>query len=253
MREYPAKMPSGFCLRQARERLGLTYRDVEQASYELAERHGRPEFIIHISRLADFENSGVVPGLHKIFSLCTIYHLDFNEVCRWYDIPLEEAFGNGLSRAAPRTHLAAGPKTIRLPVQFDPGFDPRRTTSLTRMVESWGHFEAALFKNHYYYLYGYVGHDDHWMEPILRPGALLLIDPRRQAVEAGGWRNEAERPIYMVDIRCGYRCCWCALDKNRLLLQPHALAPCAPEIYRFPDEAEIVGQVVGVSMRLIPD
>ena len=66
----------GISLRQVRERLGLTYRDVEQASYELAQRHGRPEFIVHISRLADFENSGAVPSLHKLFSLCSIYHLD---------------------------------------------------------------------------------------------------------------------------------------------------------------------------------
>jgi hypothetical protein len=49
-------MLPGLRLRQARERLGLTYRDVERASYELAARRGRPDFIIHISRLADFEN-----------------------------------------------------------------------------------------------------------------------------------------------------------------------------------------------------
>jgi hypothetical protein len=59
-------MLPGLRLRQARERLGLTYRDVERASYELAARRGRPDFIIHISRLADIENRGVVPGLHKI-------------------------------------------------------------------------------------------------------------------------------------------------------------------------------------------
>jgi hypothetical protein len=57
-------MLPGLRLRQARERLGLTYRDVERASYELAARRGRPDFIIHISRLADIENRGVVPGLH---------------------------------------------------------------------------------------------------------------------------------------------------------------------------------------------
>jgi hypothetical protein len=241
----------GFCLRQVRERLGLTYRDVEQASYELAERHGRPEFIVHISRLADFENSGVVPGLHKVFSLCSIYHLDLNEVCKWYNIPLAEMFGNG--RGIPRTHIAAPPRTVRLPIHFDPGFDPRRTSCLTRMVESWGQFEAATLKNHHHYMYGYIGEQDHWMEPLLRPGALILIDPQRHAVESGGWRSESERPIYFVDLRSGYRCCWCLLDKSRLLLQPHPLSPCAPETYHHPDEAEIIGQVIGVSMRLIAD
>ncbi len=241
----------GICLRQVRERLGLTYRDVEQSSYELAQRHGRPEFIVHISRLADFENSGAVPSLHKLFSLCTIYHLDLQELCSWYDIPLGDIFGATTSQPPPRTHLGAAPRVVRLPVHFDPAFDPQRTNYLTRMVESWGHFEAALLKNGHDYHYGYIGQDDHWMEPLLRPGALVLIDPQRQKIQSGGWRNEAERPIYLVDVRGGYRCCWCLLEKNRLVLQPHPLSICAPETYRFPDEAEVLGQVVGVSMRLI--
>ena len=149
--------------------------------------------------------------------------------------------------------MAAPPRVVRLPIHFDPAFDPRRTSYLTRMVESWGHFEAAILKNGHNYHYGYVGQDDHWMEPLLRPGALVLVDPQRQKVEAGGWRNEAERPIYLVDIRGGYRCCWCLMEKGRLVLQPHPLSTSVPEAYRFPDEAEVVGQVVGVSMRLVAD
>lgn len=240
----------GARLRQIRERQALTYRDVEQASYELAQRHGRPEFIIHISRLADLENSSVVPGLHKLFSLCSIYHLDPDEVCRWYNVPLGDIFTEGMTLVGPRTHLAAAPRCLHLPVRFDPAFDPQRTTYLTRMIQSWGNFEAASLSNGHHYRYGYIGYADHWMEPLLRPGALLLVDPQRQKVEAGGWRNEAERPIYLVDIRSGYRCCWCLLDGNRLVLQPHPMSPCAPESYDFPDEAEVVGRVVGISMRL---
>jgi hypothetical protein len=33
-------------------------------------------------------------------------------------------------------------------------------------------------------------------------------------------------------------------------LQPHPLSPCVPEMPKFPDEAEIIGQVVGMAMRL---
>lgn len=241
----------GSRLRQARERLALTYRDVEQASYELAQRHGRPEFIIHISRLADLENSSVVPGLHKLFSLCAIYHLEPDEVCKWYDIPLGDLFADGMSFIGPKTHLSAAPRSLQLPVRFDPAFDPQRTTYLTRMVQSWGNFEAASLRNGHGYHYGFIGHADHWMEPLLRPGALILIDPHRQKIEAGGWKNEADRPIYLVDIRSGYRCSWCTLERNRLVLQPHPLSPEAPESYLMPNEAEVVGRVVGVTMRLI--
>jgi transcriptional regulator with XRE-family HTH domain len=242
----------GIRLRQVRERLGFTYRDVEQASYELAQRHGRTEFIVHISRLADFENSGAIPSLHKLFSLCSIYHLNPDEVCRWYDVPLGDIFSNGASGGAPNTHLAAAPRGVNLPIHFDPGFDPQRTTYLTRMVQQWGYFEAAALKNGHQYHYGYIGSSDHWMGPLLRPGALVLVDPQKQRVDdPGGWKNEADRPIYLIDVRSGYRCCWCVLERGRLALQPHPLSPCIPESYHLPEEAEVVGRVVGVSMRLI--
>lgn len=241
----------GTCLREVRERLGLTYRDVEQASYEVAERYGRAEFIIHISRLADFENSGAIPSLHKLFSLCSIYQLSPEQVCSWYDIPFCDVFANGGSGRAPNTHLVAPPRSVLLPIRFDPGFDPQRTTHLTRMVQQWGNFEAAALRNGHAYHYAYIGTEDHWMEPLLRPGTLVLVDPQRQKVECGGWKNEMERPIYLIDIRRGYRCCWCTLERSRLVLQPYPLSPCVPESYEFPSEAEIVGRVVGISMRLI--
>lgn len=242
----------GACLRQARERLGFTYRDVEQASYDLASQHGRPEFIIHISRLADFENGSGTPSLHKLYSLCAIYHLDLFEVCQWYDVPLEDYFRDGMNHNAPRTHPAAPPRMLRLPLRFDPGFDPRRTEHLTRMVEEWKQLEGALLDRENRYRYGYIGLEDNWMHPLLRAGALVLVDPTRQRIQASGWQNELERPIYFVDVRDGYRCCWCLQHKNRLILQPYPLSPCAPEVRRFPDEAEVVGQVVGVAMRLVP-
>ena len=54
--------PPGLRLRRIREAQGLTYRDVEKASYEIAVRRGRPDFVIHISRLADIENRNVLPS-----------------------------------------------------------------------------------------------------------------------------------------------------------------------------------------------
>ncbi len=245
-------MIPGASLRQARERLGLTYRDVERASYDLAMQRGRPEFVLHISRLADIENGGVTPGVHKLYSICAIYHLDLFEVCRWYSIPFDELFRDGSLAVAPKTHPAAPPRMLRLPISFDPGLDPRRTSYLTRMVEGWGRFEGVLLNGHGEYRYGYVGSEDRWMDPLLRPGSLVLVDPARQRVQNSGWRNEYERPIYFIELRTAYRCCWCLLNQSRLILQPHPLSPCTPEVCRFPDEAEIVGQVVGIAMRLVP-
>src|ERR1700732_485228 len=82
-RQFPGpEMHPGTRLRNARERLGLTYRDVERASYELACQRGRPDFIVHLSRLADIENRDVTPSLYKLYALAVIFHLDPKEVCQ---------------------------------------------------------------------------------------------------------------------------------------------------------------------------
>jgi transcriptional regulator with XRE-family HTH domain len=251
--EFPKpEMQPGTRLRQARERLGLTYRDVERASYELACQRGRPDFILHLSRLADIENRDVIPSIYKLYTLAVIYHLSPKEVFRWYEVPFEGHFSDGIQLAAPNTHLAAGPASMRLPIRFDPAFDPRRTEFLTRMVERWGDLEGTLFDPPSRHLYGYVGMDDRRMNPLLRPGSLVLVDPKLRAVQNSGWSNELERPIYFIELRQEFRCCWCHCKDGQLMLVPHPLSSCSPEVYRFPEDAEIVGQVVGVAMRLGP-
>lgn len=245
----PALDP-GLRLRQARERLGLTYRDVERASYGLSRQHGRSEFILHISRLADIENRSVIPSLHKLYSLATIYHLNPIDVCGWYEIPFADHFRDGSRISAPKTHLAAPPTACRVPLRFDPAFDPRRTAYLSRMIEQWGPLEGSLIDGHRPYRYGYVGLEDRRMDPLLRPGSLVQVDPTLRTIRNFGWKNEFERPIFLVDVRNGYRCCWFLTDGTRLVLQPYPLSPCLPEVWRLPSEAEVVGQVVGVVTRL---
>ena len=50
----------GEKLKQVRERLKLTYRDVVEASQVIARRRSSEEFAIALSRLADIENKGTV-------------------------------------------------------------------------------------------------------------------------------------------------------------------------------------------------
>lgn len=247
----PALHP-GTRLRRARERLGLTYRDVERASYELACQRGRPDFIVHLSRLADIENRDVTPSIYKLYALAVIYHLDPRSVCQWYEVPFEGHFSDGVQLSAPNTHLAAAPGSLRLPIRFDPAFDPRRTEFLTRMVERWADMEAVFFSQPPRYLYGYVGLDDLRMHPLLRPGSLVLVDPRLRQIQNSGWTNEYERPVYFIELHREFRCCWCRSENGKMTLLPHPLSSCAPEVYRCPEEAEVVGQVVGVAMRLGP-
>jgi len=45
-----------------------------------------------------------------------------------------------------------------------------------------------------------------------------------------------------VETRGGYRCGWFLKLKSRLVMQPHVLSHCAPEAWRTPAEAEVVGK-----------
>lgn len=243
-------MLPGFRLRQSRERLGLTFRDVERASYELAAKRGRPEMILHISRLADIENRGVTPGLFKVYTLAVVYHLNPLDIFRWYEVPIEDCFPDGSAFQAPQTHLAAPPVALKTPLRFDPAFDPRRTELLSRMVEQWGSLEGVLANENARQRYGYIGLSDRRMVPLLRPGSIVLIDSSVRRIEDEEWANEYSRPLYFVEVRDGYRCGWFFQDEEKLVMQPHPLSRCMPESWRTPEEAEVVGLVIGVVTRL---
>jgi len=254
-RRRTAILNAGHNLRAARERLGLTMREVEQASMRIAEKHGNEEFAISPSRLSDIETKGLVPSIYRLYSLAVIYRHDLREILSWYGIDLSGAAAD-LNLSVPRkshvAHLLQSAAVVQMPTRLDPAFDPRRTTNLGRMVEQWGLVPVAYlaqFANSNY-TYGYIGSEDFTMYPLLPPGTFLQIDESKNRIQSGVWRSEYERPIYFVETREGYTCCWCTLKGDTITLQPHSLSPVAVRVLRHPQHAEVVGQVVGIAVRL---
>ncbi len=203
---------AGLKLKRARERLNLRYRDVEEASNQIAARHNNDEFVIALSRLSDIENKGTVPTIYRLYSLCTIYRLDVNEVLDWYGVNVATLAADAASIQMQRTHLigfgANGYGDTQMPLALDPGIDLRRTTFLSRMIQRWGKLPLTLLnsldmKN---YRYAFIGSEDWTMYPLIPPSSLILID-----------------------------------DTHRM---------CYPEVYSYPTDIDVLGQVVGVAMRL---
>jgi hypothetical protein len=87
------------------------------------------------------------------------------------------------------------------------------------------------------------------MYPLLRPGSLVMVDEKRKFA-TGGWTSEFDRPIYLLEHREGFLCGWCALAGNRLIVQAHPSSQLSPRLFVYPDEIELVGQIVGVAMLL---
>jgi transcriptional regulator with XRE-family HTH domain len=245
----------GQNLRALRDRLGLTMRDVETASSRIAEKHRNDEFSIAPSRLSDIETKGIVPSIFRLYSLAIIYRRDFREILNWYDVDLNAVSDDLDSSMPPKSHFShvlATVSVVKIPVRIDPGFDPRRTANFGRMVEQWGLVPLSYLEQFAsrQFTYGYIGSEDLTMYPLLPPGTFVQVDETKTKVAESGWRTEYERPIYFVETRAGHTCCWCTLTREEIILQPHPLSPVAARILKFPQEADIVGQVVGVAMRL---
>jgi hypothetical protein len=40
------------------------------------------------------------------------------------------------------------------------------------------------------------------------------------------------------------------LKEDKLILQPHPASLCSPEVYKYPSDIDMVGQVIGIATRL---
>jgi len=77
----------GERLRARRVSLGLVLRDVERASVNVARELRNPAFILPASRLHDIEVKGVVPSIHRLYTLTRVYEGELREFLSWYGIP----------------------------------------------------------------------------------------------------------------------------------------------------------------------
>jgi hypothetical protein len=159
----------------------------------------------------------------------------------------------------PKTHRARlevynEDGTATFPVHFHRGFRLEKTTLLSRMVKVWGEVPISVIRHLdiKFSGYGYVGLRDHMMDPLVPPGSFVQIDNQvREVLPPSSWRTELDRPIYFVKIQGRYACSWCEFKKNQLTLVPHPLSRSRLRQFAYPGEAQIVGRVTGIAMRIV--
>jgi transcriptional regulator with XRE-family HTH domain len=249
-----AKEEPGHRLKQARERLNLTYRDVGEASVQIANRHHNDEFLIALSRLSDIENKGTVPSIFRLYSLCTIYRLELPEVLDWYGVSLAGQPADAAAISIGRTHpIHFNPGShgdLQVPLSLDPGVDLRKTTFLSQVVQRWGRLPLSLLsgtevKN---LRYAFVGSEDWSMYPLIHPESLILIDETQRKITSSGWTSEFDRPMYFLEHRTGYFLGWCTQVERQIVVSPHPASRYPPQIF-LADEVDVIGQISGVAMR----
>jgi transcriptional regulator with XRE-family HTH domain len=243
----------GEKLKRVRERLKLTYRDVEKASQQLAKRRANDEFAIALSRLADIENKGTVPTIFRLYALCAVYRLRLDEVLGWYGVPVDLLPAESLLTPLNETHAVEFPPTAQFtaPQPADVEIDLNSTTFLSHVIRRWGKTGLSLLNGWDLgrHRFGFIGLEDWSMYPVLHPGSFVLLDEGKRRIATGGWTHEMDRPIYFLEHRGGYRCGWCTAYEDRILVQPHPSSNQKPDWFAV-GEIDVIGQVTGVAMLL---
>lgn len=248
---------AGLRLKGIREQLGISTTQVEAISGRLAAQENNGDFRISTARLSQIENEGSVPSIFKLYSLSIIYRVRFSDLLRDFGLDLSKVpahlrLWQPAETQRVEVELPEPESAISFPVRFDPSFDRQATQFLNQVVEVWGEIPLALLErlNPRRRLYGYVGLGDRRMWPLIRPGSFVVIDDQQTHVRQTGWAHEFDRPVYFVELRQGYRCCWCQQEGSSLMLVPHPLSGYKIETFPWPDEAEVIGRVTAVAMRI---
>jgi len=250
----------GERLKQVRTQLGLTTREVAHLSRQIADAERNSEFLVSSPWLTQIENEkSAVPSIYKLFTIASIYGMAYSSLLAVYGVDIKKINIFHAGMPIERTHLtesleATEPpsKYLELPVRFDAGLNLSETNLLSRMIESWGRVPMEFIQHLdlRHRLYGFVGFTDYTLYPLLRPGSFVEIDPERRDPRPRPVKSEFDRGIYFVDLRSEYACEWCEVIDDRLLLIAHPLSPSKTRSFRFPQDAEIIGQVTGVAMRV---
>jgi transcriptional regulator with XRE-family HTH domain len=231
---------------------------VEAKSQQIAdEKHNQDYYLSH-AWLTDIEKGKFKPSIYKLYTMSAIYHRSFTELLSYFGLRISDLNRDRASIGVPKTHLLdseadADIETVTLPVEFKPEFQLEKTNLLARVVAKWDEVPVGLLQHLDLRksVYGYIGLEDYTLYPLIRPGSLVQIDASQRKLSAEKWTTDFDRPIYFVELRNGYVCSWCQIDRGQLIVIPHPHSH--QDVRRFdpPSQSEIVGRVTGVAMRIV--
>jgi transcriptional regulator with XRE-family HTH domain len=253
---------AGAKLRRIRERMGLSARDVERISHNLARERHNPFLALSRTWITDVETGRFVPGSFKMASLAEIYGMDLYEIHKLYGLPPDgDITKQQPAYRPPKTQLLTPPPSSSERESAEDalpeGVRIEETNLLAGIADIWGSVPVPLLRRFglEQSLYGYIGTEDKSMAPLLPPGSFVQIDAKQNRIKKGPFKKSSSeshfaRPIYFLDIRSGYRCGWCELKEGVLTLIPHPDSGEQTQTFRYPSEVSIVGRVTAVTMSI---
>jgi transcriptional regulator with XRE-family HTH domain len=246
----------GGKIKKLRQSLQMTLRDVQERSEKMAADKSVPHYVLSKGWLNQIEHDRGVPSIFKLYTLSAIYSCSWEYLNSFFNLRISDLAADQVLYGVPRTRLLGNPgtdtETVELPLQFLKEERLSKTNLLTKLVAMWGDVPVPLLRllSPQKTMYGLVGLDDYTLYPLIRPGSLVQIDTNQTKVLDGSWPSEHDRPVYFVELRGDFACGWCELKRGILSIVPHPQSGREIRRFEFERQADILGRVTGVAMRI---
>lgn len=243
-------------LRAARMKMALSFREASEISRQIAGLLEDQQHFISPSSLSDYETRDDAPRhIQKVISLCVLYAVDLSTFLTTAGIALDR----GGSESIPE-HLIARP----LPIWSDG--DESKTGKadhpefLDELLAEYGEVPYFLRRSlavlsglavpslHDFF---WIGGERNALHPYLANGVFVVVNRRKKKPRCDASKPTWQQLLYLVRKRDGtYLSGCCGLEEGDLLIHRHSPQLSHPKRLRFPNDAEVVGQIMTIIRKL---
>jgi len=221
---------AGVYARVMRERIGVSFREAQNMTHQIAKYFDDPRYKIALGSLSDAETCDQLPRhISKIFSLCIAYSMDLWEYLRAGGLQVDELNGAPIPRPFLHDEDATAHSAHLTPIVLGPDQNQATESVIQRLgevpffllqsLESIIRQEQLSLDDVYIW-----GRRDLVLHPLLKGALLLLVNRRQRRVpDSRAHLSLVERPLFLIrtpDKR--YLAGMCAVDGGTVLVQPHS-------------------------------
>jgi len=257
LRTVPSELRLGDFLRNARTKLGLSFRQASALSREVAGLLGSEQYVISPTSLANYESSDSLPrNLHKVVALCLVYALQVDKLLGSAGIVLEEtgqeAIPDRLIQRQVPTESDVSENEYKQPNRRGFLADLREEVDevpffLRRSLDLLSGLTAPSLHDFFW-----IGGERRFIHPYLKNGLLVTVNRRKKTPLHFRSKPLWEQPLYMVLARDGtYLCGCCRVENRTLIVYPYSRGHRRQGQFRYRQDAEIVGQIVTIARKLV--
>lgn len=244
-------------LSRARIRAGMSFREASSTSRLIADMLADQLYFAAPGTLSDYEALDAPPRhIQKIITICVLYGIGFHVFLRAFGLPLDTA---GQDPIPDELALRQAPhRSLHLPFAKPHGAQGPDGL-LSTLLDQWGEVplflrfslgEVTATKSLSLSDVFWIGGDQPLADPLLKSGALVVVNRRAKRPAPSDKEGVCETPFYLILRRDGeYVCGRCTLDGDMLVIRTPARSGARAQQFRNGIDAEIIGQVTAIARR----